>query len=495
MSYKETFVDSTGRSKVLSFRFHREARMRYRVASVEELQVDEFDRLRQLVEHFLARQVPRVQELMDYAQGNNHTVSVSERRQEQDMADNRAVHNFGGMMSVFKQGYLVGTPIQVAYNDETEDSAIDQYLLELATVNQFANLNRALVLDLSRTGRAFELVYRSQADVTRVKRLDPREAFVIYGQDIEEVPLAGVRVYRPDFLTPNLYRVELYTADQVFVFSYDGQLTLSDSGFHAFGDVPIVEYLNTDEGLGDYETILSLIDLYDASQSDTANYMTDLADAILAIFGRVSFPPTVATAEQRIDYMKKMRKARLMNLEPPTDENGKEGQVGAQYLYKQYDVAGTEAYKSRIVSDIHKFTNIPDMTDEHFSGSQSGEAMKWKVFGLEQERVTTQALFETSLRRRYQLLVNIGRVLTVVKDFDPTKLGITFTPNLPADVGNLINQAKQLYGVVSDQTVFELLEGATGVRAKVEQDRLKAKEEVSPALFRLGGYDDGQTKD
>ena len=30
------------------------------------------------------------------------------------------------------------------------------------------------------------------------------------------------------------------------------------------------------------------------------------------------------------------------------------------------------------------FTNTPDMTDENFSGNQSGEAMKYKLFGLEQ---------------------------------------------------------------------------------------------------------------
>lgn len=33
------------------------------------------------------------------------------------------------------------------------------------------------------------------------------------------------------------------------------------------------------------------------------------------------------------------------------------------------------------------------MTDDNFAGVQSGEAMKWKVFGLDQERVDMQALF------------------------------------------------------------------------------------------------------
>lgn len=34
-----------------------------------------------------------------------------------------------------------------------------------------------------------------------------------------------------------------------------------------------------------YEDVIPLIDLYDAAQSDTANYMTDLNEATLVITG------------------------------------------------------------------------------------------------------------------------------------------------------------------------------------------------------------------
>ncbi|HHD3482188.1 TPA: phage portal protein, partial [Streptococcus pyogenes] len=225
---------------------------------------------------------------------------------------------------------------------------------------------------------------------------------------------------------------------------------------HAFGSVPITEYLNTDDGMGDYETELSLIDLYDAAQSDTANYMQDLSDAILAIFGRVSFPHDVQTAEQRIEFVKVMRKARLLNLEPPVDQDGREGSVDAKYLYKQYDVQGTEAYKNRIVSDIHKFTNTPDMTDSKFAGQQSGEALKWKVFGLDQERVDMQALFEQSLKRRYKLIARVSQLLKEIDDFDISKLKITFTPNLPKSLQEKIEAFKALGGELSQETAMAI---------------------------------------
>ena len=40
------------------------------------------------------------------------------------------------------------------------------------------------------------------------------------------------------------------------------------------------------------------------------------------------------------------------------------------------------------------FTNTPDMSDEQFAGQTSGEAMKYKLFGLEQRTAIKEGLFE-----------------------------------------------------------------------------------------------------
>lgn len=203
--------------------------------------------------------------------------------------------------------------------------------------------------------------------------------------------------------------------------------------------------------------------------------MQDLSDAILAIFGRVSFPDYVDTAEKQIEYLSKMRQARLMNIEPPVDADGKEGNVDARYLYKQYDVNGTEAYKKRVVNDIHKFTNTPDMTDEHFSGSQSGEAMKWKVFGLDQERVDMQALFERSLKRRYRLIAVVSTLLKEIKDFDVAKLKVTFTPNLPKSLQEKIEAFQALGGELSKETAMQITDIVEDPKA--ELDKLSKEDE------------------
>ncbi len=458
MAYNETFVDSTGKSKTLTLRFHRESRMRYRINNIEELFENEHKVLREFLEHHKSIQRPRIQELYDYSEGNNHTISIQQRRSEQDMADTRIIHNFGKSISVFKQGYLVGKPIQVEYDDGEDNSTTDEVLKEIAKVNSFHDLNRMLVLDLSKVGRAYDLVYRSMEDVTKVKRLDPLNTFVIYDNTLEDKMLAGVRYYSVGLSDNKKHFIDVYVKDVIYKCQMiEGVITELAIEPHMFNDVPITEYLNTAEGMGDYESELSLIDSYDAVQSDTANYMTDTSDAILAIFGQVAFPDDVlGDNKKQIEYMRKMRRARLLQLKPPVDINGTEGKVDAKYLYKQYDVNGVEAFKKRIVNDIHKYTNTPDMTDTNFSGIQSGEAMKYKLFGLEQARVDTQSLFEKSLRRRYQLIANIGDFVKELTDFDISKLKITFNPNLPKALEETINAFKSLGGMVTNETAMRL---------------------------------------
>lgn len=93
MTYKETFVDSTGKSKTLELRFHREARMRYSVHDLETLFADNYSLLKEILHHHETVQRPRIQELLDYAEGNNHDISKAGRRRDDDMADTRAIHN------------------------------------------------------------------------------------------------------------------------------------------------------------------------------------------------------------------------------------------------------------------------------------------------------------------------------------------------------------------------------------------------------------------
>ena len=96
-----------------------------------------------------------------------------------------------------------------------------------------------------------------------------------------------------------------------------------------------------------------------------------------------------------------------------------------------------------------------------------------------------ELLFEKGLMRRLRLAVNIWKIkgndsenYSLINETD-----VVFTPNLPQNDTEIVAMAKNLYGVVSEQTIFEMLEQVTGVNAEAELKRMK--EETEKALEML----------
>src|SRR5699024_3073181 len=306
------------------------------------------------------------------------------------LADNRAIHNFAEYVSGFIQGFLVGIPVKTTHKEETTE----EQLREINRLNDADEHNSEIVLDQSIFGRAYELLYRCKNDKVRFSISNVLETFVIYDDTVERNPIAGVRYIYNKFSEETT--VYLYTDNKIYTYllGTDNKLTLIDDDIHSFGGVPLIEYENSRFRRGDFEKVLTLIDLYDEAQSDTANYMTDLNDAMLKITGNVRIDEEKAKRMKEFNIL-------VLELDPSSDNNS---QADADYIYKKYDVQGTERYKDRVKNDIHMFTYTPNMDDESFSRNQSGEALKYKLFGLEQKRATKERNLKRSLRDRYRMI-------------------------------------------------------------------------------------------
>ena len=113
---------------------------------------------------------------------------------------------------------------------------------------------------------------------------------------------------------------------------------------------------------GDFERVKGLIDAYDKTQSDTANDFEYFTNALLVVSGVL-----VEDEEAGLDF----KNNRILNFA------GSEGK--AEYLIKNINDTALENYKNRLVEDIHKFAQIPNLTDEKFAGNVSGESMKYKL--------------------------------------------------------------------------------------------------------------------
>src|SRR5699024_3899206 len=92
-----------------------------------------------------------------------------------------------------------------------------------------------------------------------------------------------------DYQNQPKYYAEVYTDDSIYYFS-DGKtpgsnLKLDNAEEHYFFSVPLTEYINNDERMGDWEASLDKIDAVDKAVSEMANSQEDFANAILKIVG------------------------------------------------------------------------------------------------------------------------------------------------------------------------------------------------------------------
>ncbi|EJL7973293.1 phage portal protein [Staphylococcus pseudintermedius] len=168
-----------------------------------------------------------------------------------------------------------------------------------------------------------------------------------------------------------------------------------------------------------------------------------------------------------------MRKSRIILAKTKADASGRMGNANVDFIYKQYDVAGVEAYKKRIQKDIHKFTNTPDLSDENFGGVQSGEAMKYKLFGLEQLRSTIERQLTKGFKRRFAIIQSVRNQLN--DPIDLSHMRIEYKPNIPQSLSEYADIFIKLGGRVSQETLLSWLPNIEN--PKEELEKVKAEEQ------------------
>ncbi|HGO0974435.1 TPA: phage portal protein, partial [Streptococcus pyogenes] len=344
---------------------------------------------------------------------------------------------------------------------------------------------------------------------TEVKlyQLPAEQTFVIYDDTYQRNSLMAVHFYNIDYGSGKRKQIiKVYTSDTIYTYEDYNLETkgtcLKEHEEHFFKGVPVNEYANNEERTGAYESVLDNIDAYDLSQSELANFQQDSVNALLVIAGNAY------TEADENDYLDDGRlnpngrlaisigfkKAQVLILDDNPNPNGVKPQ--AYFLKKEYDTAGSEAYKNRLVADILRFTFTPDTQDMKFSGVQSGESMKYKLMASDNYREKQERLFKKGLMRRLRLAANIwaikGNEATTYSLVNDTS--IVFTPNLPQNDNEIVTAAQNLYGIVSDQTIFEILNTVTGVDAEAELERLKEEADKKQSLPepRLVGDASGQ---
>lgn len=405
----------------------------------------------------------RLNKLSDYYDGKQ---DISNRTfGNPNIPNHKIVANHAKYIVDIATGFLVGNPI--AYSGSQVDKILDEYS-RMDIISHDTELEK----DLSVFGIGYELMYLAPVDEgdteVRIKSIDPRGIFVVTDDTVDKNPLFGVH-YQQRFKLDgslNYYLINVYTEDKIYTYHAKGlskgQMTLFEESEHYFGAVPVVEYRNNEERQGDFEQQISQFDAYNLLQSDRINESEQRVNSILFIKGftlgedNLTHDSIIETTEKDSDL---------------------------KWLIKEIKEADNEVLRQSLLDDIHKFSYIPSMTDEHFAGNVSGEAMKYKLFGLLQLLSIKTRYMSKSLRKRLELMRNI--LNTKGSNIDISDVKITFKPNLPINTNDLASIINQLKGILPLETLIGWLpdiDDPAEQLQKLEEEQSKSIQNQQQAL-------------
>ena len=379
--------------------------------------------------------------------------------------NNKIVSNFCSYIADMSTGFFLGRPISYTTTEDNQEKL--NMLLEIFKYNDESAHNLELAEEASITGESFEILYMDNDSNIRFKAIPSEEVILVCEATLEENIICAIRHYRVYDFNGATYNefVEIYDAKSIRYYSYSGtRLTLVNTEVNYFDDVPIIEYPNNIQRRGDFEGILTLVDAYNMTQSLSLDDLMDFTDAFLILRGMGG------TDNEDVE---KMRNDKVLEFDDATGS--------AEWLIKNLNDSYIENLKIRLQTDIHKFSNIPDMSDTNFTGNSSGVAIKYKLIGLEQIRSRKEREFKKALQRRIELISGMLNMKSI-DAIDFRDVEITFTPNIPANNQEQAQIVKDLQGVVSQKKLLSLLPFIEDPVQEIEE--LKKEQEESATLLR-----------
>ena len=421
------------------------------------------DLIKKLIENH-AVEKERILKLKEYYKNNN---AIKNREQsDPNKPNNLLSHGYARYITDSYCGYFLGKPVVYKSNNE----ALLEQINENFIYNDEAGNNIALAQEASIAGCAYEVMYIDENSDLRFKAVNSEELIAVYDNTIEEKLQFAIRYYDVYSLEDeDIKEVVLYTKNEVVYYDFkDDNLTEKSRESHYFNDVPVTDYENNNNRLGDYEPVISLIDAYDKAQSDTSNDFEYFTNALLVVSGVVM----ESDNEQPLNF----KDNRVLNF---ADTNSK-----AEYLIKNINDSALENYKDRLNNDIHRFSNVVNMSDQNFGGNLTGIAIKHKLTGMEYITGIKETKFKKGLMRRIELATTVLNIKTS-DVYLYTEIKPVFTRNMPTNEEELTNLAKSLVGIVSDQTVLSMLPQVDDVVAEMEMIA-KEKENTLDNYNNLG---------
>lgn len=395
----------------------------------------------------------------DYYKGDHQ---ITEREKPKGLKNNKIVINHPKYISKINVGYFLGNPVEYILQGKDAESKryqkILDEILEAYKKQTIKDLDKKLAKDDSKYGVAYEYIFANGKSEPVSSVINPKNCILVRDDSMDHAKMFAIvyeAVKRESKDDENAKYIGVWTVDDRERLTYDEDLNKVGSADHAIGEVPVVEYLNNDDRIGDYYDVISLIDAYNLLTSDRVNDKEALVDSLLILYG----------VDLTDDQIKKARQQRTISVPPKS--KGTE----VAYVTKEINEEQLEILKKAIVDDIHKISMTPNMTDENFVGNSSGVAIRFKLLPFELNVQDKETAFEKGLMERMNLYNKYLNKTDQTQLLNIYNVDAVFKRSLPQNDYETSQMILNLMGKVSDESLISQLSFVQDAHAELEKRR------------------------
>lgn len=392
---------------------------------------------------------------------------LKKHRMIEAIPNNKILSNYARYITEMNVGYFMSEPVLYNVNEDIDIEPIQ----DLFRKNTIIETDKENAKKLSKFGLCYELIYINENTEIKSKSIDYTNAFIERDGTLENKEVLGVYFAK----LKEKYMFYIYTLEKMITIKTDFEKTsVIELKENMLGNIPLIELKNNEEQLGDFESVITLIDAYNKVVSNDIDNIEEFIDSILLIYG----------GELTVEQLKILKETKGLNL--PTDAK-------AEYLTKRLDETGIGAVLERLRKDIHKFSFTPDMSDDNFAGNSSGVALEYKLLPFELLAKTKQAQYERAVKKRfklYNIFLNVSYNMPLIPI---EEVEVKFKRGLPKKDIETAEMIANLQGLVTNKTLISQLsfiQDANEEDELIQEERKQRNQEIMSRLLTGGGFNE-----
>lgn len=350
--------------------------------------------------------------------------------------ENHKLHTaFDKKIITNKSAYIAGNSPEIMGDDPIKD---------YYTNNDISTKTMELLQSSTRSGNGYWLVNSPEGEnEVYLTLLDEWECLSFYDSKTQDLKYSirywcdvdldnTTKTYNDDLF------LDLYTEDRKYSYVYNGSWQLLGETDHLMSGVPLVEFPNNTERIGDVELTTSLQDAYDILNSDLSSEITQLRLAYLVMKSD--------SVDIDDEFITELKKTGIWSLE-------KDGDVS--FIEKTLQSQAIENLKTDLERQIYEYSNSYNPNELGRDAALTAFQIRQKLFGLEMSSAETIKMYEKAMNYTFMLISEYLKRFknqSISEDFK-----IVFKRNIPSNIIEDVNKAVMSGFKISQDVMASLM--------------------------------------